>query len=33
VLEALEAMIAEWGSGKVGIKIGPTATMGGFNPT
>ena len=33
VLEALDAMIAEWGSRKVGIKIGPTAAMGGFNPT
>ena len=33
VLEALDAMIAEWGSRKVGVKIGPAAAMGGFDPT
>jgi N-ethylmaleimide reductase len=33
VLEILAAMIAEWGAGKVGVKIGPTARMGGFEPT
>jgi len=33
VVEALDAMIAQWGAGKVGLKIGPTAAMGGFHPT
>ena len=33
VIEALEAMIAEWPGGSVGIKISPAFTMGGFTPT
>ncbi|MEI9983854.1 MAG: alkene reductase [Aliidongia sp.] len=33
VIEILEAMIAEWGAGKVGIKIGPATSLGGFVPT
>jgi N-ethylmaleimide reductase len=33
VFEILEAMIAEWGAGRVGIKIAPTFAMGGFAPT
>jgi N-ethylmaleimide reductase len=33
VIEILEAMIAEWVGGKVGIKISPAASMGGFTPT
>ena len=33
VIEILEAMIAEWSGGKIGIKISPFASMGGFNPT
>lgn len=33
VIETLEAMIAEWGSGRVGVKLSPTMAMGGFNPT
>jgi N-ethylmaleimide reductase len=33
VFEILEAMIAEWGPGRVGIKIAPTFSMGGFAPT
>jgi N-ethylmaleimide reductase len=33
VIEALEAMIAEWGPGRVGIKLSPTMAMGGFGPT
>jgi N-ethylmaleimide reductase len=33
VLEILDALIAVWGSGRVGIKISPTFAMGGFGPT
>jgi N-ethylmaleimide reductase len=33
VIEILEAMIAEWAGAKVGIKISPAASMGGFGPT
>jgi N-ethylmaleimide reductase len=33
VLEILEALIAVWGPGRVGIKISPTFAMGGFGPT
>ena len=33
VLEILEALIQEWGAGRVGIKISPTLAMGGFAPT
>jgi N-ethylmaleimide reductase len=33
VLEILEALIACWGPGRVGIKISPTLAMGGFAPT
>jgi len=33
VFEVLEAMIAEWGPGRVGIKLAPTFAMGGFGPT
>jgi N-ethylmaleimide reductase len=33
VIEILEAMIAQWGSGKVGIKLAPAAAMGGLQPT
>jgi N-ethylmaleimide reductase len=33
VIEILTAMIAEWGPGKVGVKIGPTLSLGGFGPT
>jgi N-ethylmaleimide reductase len=33
VFEVLDAMIAQWGAGRVGIKIGPTFAMGGFQPT
>jgi N-ethylmaleimide reductase len=33
VIEILEAMIAEWSGGKVGIKISPVASMNGFAPT
>ena len=33
VLEILDALIAIWGPGRVGIKISPTFAMGGFGPT
>ena len=33
VLEVLDALIAAWGPGRVGIKISPTMAMGGFGPT
>jgi N-ethylmaleimide reductase len=33
VLQILEALISEWGAGRVGIKISPTLAMGGFAPT
>jgi N-ethylmaleimide reductase len=33
VLEITEALLDEWGSGRVGIKISPTLAMGGFGPT
>jgi N-ethylmaleimide reductase len=33
VLEILDALIAEWGPGRVGIKLAPTFQMGGFGPT
>jgi N-ethylmaleimide reductase len=33
VIEILEALIAAWGPGRVGIKISPTFAMGGFAPT
>jgi N-ethylmaleimide reductase len=33
VIEILRAMIAEWAAGKVGVKISPGASMGGFAPT
>ena len=33
VLEILDALIAVWGPGRVGIKISPTLAMGGFGPT
>jgi hypothetical protein len=33
VLEVLDALIAVWGPGRVGIKISPTLAMGGFKPT
>ncbi|WP_438397095.1 alkene reductase [Caballeronia sp. DA-9] len=33
VFQVLEAMIAEWGPGRVGIKLAPTFAMGGFGPT
>jgi N-ethylmaleimide reductase len=33
VLEVLDALIAVWGPGRVGIKISPTMAMGGFGPT
>ena len=32
-MEILEALIAVWGPGHVGIKISPTFAMGGFGPT
>jgi N-ethylmaleimide reductase len=33
VVEILEAMIGEWAPGKVGVKINPAVSMGGFLPT
>jgi N-ethylmaleimide reductase len=33
VLEVLQAFIAVWGPGRVGIKLSPTLTMGGLGPT
>lgn len=33
VLEILEALTADWEPGRVGIKISPTLSMGGFTPT
>jgi N-ethylmaleimide reductase len=33
VVEILEAMIAEWGPGRIGVKLSPTMAMGGFGPT
>ena len=33
VLEVLDALIAVWGPGRVGIKISPTLAMGGFGLT
>jgi N-ethylmaleimide reductase len=33
VVEILDALIAEWGPGRVGIKVSPTMAMGGFGPT
>ena len=33
VLEILDALIAVWGPGRVGIKISPTFAMAGFGPT
>ena len=33
VREVLEALIAVWGPGRVGIKISPPLAMGGFGPT
>ena len=33
VLDVLDALIAVWGPGRVGIKISPTFAMGGFGPT
>jgi N-ethylmaleimide reductase len=33
VLEVLEALIAEWGEGHVGIKLSPTLEMGGYSST
>jgi N-ethylmaleimide reductase len=33
VVEILEALIAEWGLGRVGVKLSPTMAMGGFGPT
>jgi N-ethylmaleimide reductase len=33
VTEILEAMVGAWSEGKVGIKISPGASMGGFHPT
>ena len=33
VLEVLDALIAVWGPGRVGIKISPALAMGGFRPT
>jgi len=32
-LEILAAMISEWKSSRVGLKLSPTATMGDFSPT
>jgi N-ethylmaleimide reductase len=33
VVEILEALIAEWGLGRIGVKLSPTMAMGGFGPT
>lgn len=33
VIEALDALIAEWGPGRVGVKIAPAFEMGGFRQT
>jgi N-ethylmaleimide reductase len=33
VLDILDALIAVWGAGRVGLKIAPTVRMGGFAPT
>jgi N-ethylmaleimide reductase len=33
VIEILEALVAECGRGRVGIKLSPTIAMGGFGPT
>ena len=33
MLEVLDALIAVWGPGRVGIKISPTLAMGGFGPS
>jgi N-ethylmaleimide reductase len=33
VIEIVDALIADWGEGRVGVKISPTMAMGGFNPT
>jgi N-ethylmaleimide reductase len=33
VIEILAAMIAEWGPGRVGVKLSPTMAMGGLGPT
>jgi N-ethylmaleimide reductase len=33
VFDVLDALIDEWGPGRVGIKIAPTFSMGGFAPT
>lgn len=33
VLEALEAMISEWSPGRVGLRLSPGFSMGGFAPT
>lgn len=33
VLEILDALIDVWGAGRVGVKISPTMSQGGFRPT
>lgn len=33
VIEILEALVDVWGPGRVGVKLSPTMTMGGFAPT
>jgi N-ethylmaleimide reductase len=33
VIGILEAMLAEWAPGRVGVKLSPTMAMGGFEPT
>jgi len=33
VIDILEAMLAEWVPGRVGVKLSPTMAMGGFEPT
>ena len=33
VIEILQAMLAEWSQGRVGVKLSPTMALGGFGPT
>jgi len=33
VLEVMEQLVSDWGSGHIGIKISPTLAMGGFAPS
>lgn len=33
VLDVLDALIREWGPGRIGIKVAPVFEMGGFGPT